>query len=190
MKSRLVVVLGDQLHNGISSLRGAQQTRDHVLLAEVDDEARYVPHHPQKIALLFSAMRHFAQQLRQQGWHVHYHAYQPNTQQRSLIDVILALHQQHDYQAVLITQCGEYRLQQLIEHQWPQTLAIPVNCFNDDRFIATPEQFAQWAQGRKQLRMEYFYRDMRRQTGLLMEGEQPMGGQRNFGADNSLKVRG
>jgi deoxyribodipyrimidine photolyase-related protein len=190
MTRRLVVLLGDQLSDRISSLRAADSNHDHVLLAEVDDEARYVPHHPQKIALLFSAMRHFAQQLRQQGWHVHYHAYQPNTEQRSLSDVIQALHKQHGYESVLVTQCGEYRLQQLIEHQWPATLGVAVTCFNDDRFIATPEQFAQWAQGRKQLRMEYFYRDMRRQTGLLMEGDDPTGGQWNFDADNRQKYRG
>ena len=32
-------------------------------------------------------------------------------------------------------------------------------------------EFARWAEGRKQLRMEFFYREMRRKTGLLMEGD-------------------
>ncbi|MEM1398699.1 MAG: cryptochrome/photolyase family protein, partial [Pseudomonadota bacterium] len=37
---------------------------------------------------------------------------------------------------------------------------------------------------RKQLRMEYFYRDMRRKTGLLMDGDEPVGGKWNFDAEN------
>jgi deoxyribodipyrimidine photolyase-related protein len=54
----------------------------------------------------------------------------------------------------------------------------------DDRFFAAPATFAAWARGRKQLRMEFFYRDMRRASGLLMEGDEPAGGQWNFDHDN------
>ncbi|ASP37317.1 cryptochrome/photolyase family protein [Bacterioplanes sanyensis] len=190
MQPRLVVILADQLSNDIASLRAADPQRDLVVLAEVDDEARYVPHHPQKIALLFSAMRHFAEQLEQQGWRVHYHQYQPQGPARSLLDVLHALHAQHDFAQVLITQCGEYRLQHLIEQHWPAALGIEVQCLQDDRFVTTPEQFAQWAKGRKQLRMEYFYRNVRRQTGLLMEDDEPVSGQWNLDANNRKAYKG
>jgi deoxyribodipyrimidine photolyase-related protein len=43
----------------------------------------------------------------------------------------------------------------------------------DDRFLASHAEFEAWAEGRKQLRMEWFYREMRRKTGLLMEGTSP-----------------
>ena len=62
--------------------------------------------------------------------------------------------------------------------------AVPLVVLPDARFLATHEAFASWADGRKQLRMEYFYREMRRKTGLLMQGDQPEGGQWNFDADN------
>jgi len=59
-----------------------------------------------------------------------------------------------------------------------------VALLEDDRFVCPPAQFAAWAQGRRQLRMEFFYREMRRATGLLMEGGEPAGGRWNFDAEN------
>ena len=54
----------------------------------------------------------------------------------------------------------------------------------DDRFLCSTAEFAAWAEGRKQFRMEWFYREMRRKTGLLMDGDQPAGGQWNYDHDN------
>ncbi|MDO9502422.1 cryptochrome/photolyase family protein, partial [Falsiroseomonas sp.] len=64
MVTRLVLILGDQLTPGLSALRAADPGRDVVVMAEVKAEGSYVPHHPQKIALILSAMRHFAADLR------------------------------------------------------------------------------------------------------------------------------
>lgn len=69
---RLCLVLGDQLSFDLASLQGVDENRDAVLLVEVMEEASHVPHHPQKIVLIFSAMRHFAEALRQRGLRVHY----------------------------------------------------------------------------------------------------------------------
>lgn len=69
---RLALVLGDQLSFDLPSLQALDPQQDAVLLAEVAAETAYVPHHPQKIALIFSAMRHFAEALRERGWRVHY----------------------------------------------------------------------------------------------------------------------
>ena len=63
----LRLVLGDQLSFELSALEGLDVARDRVLLAEVAEEAGHVPHHPQKIAFIFSAMRHFAEALRLRG---------------------------------------------------------------------------------------------------------------------------
>jgi deoxyribodipyrimidine photolyase-related protein len=82
-------------------------------------------------------------------------------------------------QRVLATKPGEWRVLQDL-----QDLPLDVTVLEDDRFLATEAEFAAWAEGRKQLRMEWFYRDMRRKTGLMMEGDQPAGGQWNFDHDN------
>ena len=66
---------------------------------------------------------------------------------------------------------------------WSDQFNLPVEILPDTRFVATHAEFADWAKGRKQLRMEYFYREMRRKTGLLMDGDQPVGGKWNFDAE-------
>lgn len=191
--AHLLLILGDQLSESLASLQAADRDQDHILMAEVDHEARYVRHHPQKIALIFSAMRHFAQQLKNQGWTVHYVHYAPpeTGAPQTLLSVIEAQLQCMDYEALWVTHCGEYRLQSEISHHWTSRLGISVTCFEDDRFVAPLAQFRDWAQERKTLRMEYFYRLMRRQTGLLMTDDgQPEGGQWNWDADNRRAWKG
>ena len=64
----LVLLLGDQLSPDMaSSLRAASPAQDRVLMVEVQEEATYVRHHKKKIAFLFSAMRHFAEDLTAAG---------------------------------------------------------------------------------------------------------------------------
>ena len=153
-----------------------------VLMAEVAAEATYVAHHPKKIALIFSAMRHFAVSLEQRGYRVHYHRYDPNGF-KSLHEALQ--HYQSQYDRILITRCGEYRLQSEME-SW----SGPIEFFEDTRFLCPLDDFNRWAQGRKQLRMEFFYREMRKRYQLLMEGPEPTGGQWNFDADNREKYQG
>lgn len=182
--SRLIVILGDQLSPALASLREALPT-DVIMLAEVPGEASYVKHHKHKLVLIFSAMRHFAEVLRQQGFTVCYYPYAEHAQLHSLTDAVtLCLSQYQQCKSILITECGEYRLQQQI-NSWPEQLNVSLSVLQDDRFIASKTMFAQWADGRKQLRMEFFYREMRRYTGLLLdEKKQPVGGQWNYDKEN------
>lgn len=181
--ARLVVVLGDQLSPALASLQ-KMGPDDIILLAEVAEEANYVKHHKHKIILIFSAMRHFAATLQQQGKQVCYIEYNKSAGIRSMTDAVAYARQQYcGIQEIVITQCGEYRLQQSINN-WQQQFAIPVTQLDDDRFICSLAQFSSWTEGKKQLRMEYFYRDMRRHTGLLMENGQPLGGKWNYDAEN------
>ena len=179
----LRLILGDQLNEQISSLSDCDKQNDVVLIAEVREEATYVKHHKKKIVLLFSAMRHFANQLRDANFNVAYRYYDDADNQGSLLNEVKLALQRHNLQHVVVTFPGEYRLLKSMQ-QWEQVLGVSVEFRPDDRFISTPEQFSKWADGRKQWRMEYFYRDMRRQTGLLMEGDQPIGGKWNFDHDN------
>lgn len=180
MKLRLV--LGDQLSNSLASLSDVG-TDDLILMCEVKEEATYVKHHKKKIVFVFSAMRHFAQGLRDQGLNVHYVAYDDPRNAGSLRAQVEALIQDHDISEIVLTKPGEFRL--LAEFEtWSDHLKVPVDLREDDRFLATQAEFAAWAEGRKQLRMEYFYREMRRKYRVLMDGQDPIGGQWNFDADN------
>ncbi|AUJ64841.1 cryptochrome/photolyase family protein [Aestuarium zhoushanense] len=176
---KLVLVLGDQLSPTLSALREADKSRDVVVMAEVMGEATYVTHHPKKIALIFAAMRKFADRLRAEGWQVDYITLDDPENAGSIAGELLRRASEHNAAEVIATQSGEWRLISALED-----LPIPVHQFPDDRFLASHRDFEDWAEGRKALRMEYFYRDMRRKTGLLMEGDQPAGGQWNYDHDN------
>ena len=169
----LGLILGDQLTHDLASLRVLDPKVDRLIMAEVRDEATYVKHHKQKIALLFSAMRHFAQELRDAGWQVDYYEYNSQGNFKSLFDVVKHYAKEYSAERLILTQCGEYRLQNAMDREWSKSLNIPVDVYGDDRFIATTKEFTDWADGRKQLRMEYFYREMRRKTGYLMKDDNP-----------------
>ncbi|WP_289082279.1 cryptochrome/photolyase family protein [uncultured Sulfitobacter sp.] len=179
MVGRLVLVLGDQLTETLSALAQADKARDTVVMAEVADEAAYVRHHPKKIALIFAAMRKFAHALEQDGWTVAYTQLDDTDNAGSIVGELLRRAAQTGASEVLATEPGEWRLIGKLKYA-----PLKVHLLPDDRFLATHAEFEAWAEGRKALRMEYFYREMRRKTGLLMEGDQPAGGKWNFDHDN------
>ncbi|SDE82902.1 cryptochrome/photolyase family protein [Limimaricola pyoseonensis] len=176
---RLVLVLGDQLTQTLSALREADRENDVVVMAEVGSEATYVPHHPKKIAFLFAAMRKFAARLEGDGWTVAYTKLDDPENAGSIPGELLRRAEAHGAEEVIATEPGEWRLIHALEE-----LPIPVRQLSDDRFLASHADFEAWAEGRKSLRMEYFYREMRRRTGLLMEGDEPAGGKWNFDHEN------
>nr|WP_216366821.1 cryptochrome/photolyase family protein [Halovulum dunhuangense] len=171
--------MGDQLSPGLSALRAADKAHDVVVMAEVRAEAGYVRHHRKKIAFLFAAMRHFAETLRAEGWRVAYGRYDDPETAGSIPAELVRRAAEYGVETAIATECGEWRLRAALAE-----CPVPVEVQADDRFLCPREDFAAWARGRKQLRMEYFYRDMRRRTGLLMEGDDPAGGQWNYDHDN------
>lgn len=175
----LILVLGDQLSPDLSVLQNADISRDIVVMAEVADEADYVPHHPKKIAFLFSAMRKFAQWLRAQGWQVAYTKLDDPDNTGSITGELLRHAAAFNTDRICATEPGEWRLIAAL-----QELPLDVTISPDTRFIASHADFESWAEGRKELRMEWFYRDMRRKTGLLMDGDAPEGGKWNYDHDN------
>lgn len=179
----LRLVLGDQLTLSLASLSNADKVRDIILLCEVWDEATYVKHHPKKIALLFSAMRHFAAELIEAGYTVDYVRLDDTGNSGNFTGEVQRAIARHKITRIVCTFPGEYRVLQMMQ-AWGEAFGLPVQILSDDRFIATPEEFAAWAQGKKQLRMEFFYREMRRKTGLLMNGTLPEGGQWNYDSEN------
>lgn len=176
--TRLVLVLGDQLSEGLSALKAADPARDVVVMAEAMDEGTYVPHHPKKIALVLAAMRKFATHLRAQGWQVAYRRLDEEGAD-SIVGELLRRAEEFDASEVLATTPGEWRLIRALKYA-----PLKVHFHADDRFLATRADFADWAAGKKQLRMEYFYRLMRKKTGLLMEGDDPAGGKWNYDSEN------
>jgi deoxyribodipyrimidine photolyase-related protein len=181
MAGTLRVVLGDQLTRGLSALHGIDPARDTVLMMEVMAECTYVRHHQQKIALVLAAMRHFAAELRAEGLRVDYVALDDPDNNQDFAAEVARARARLKPDRVIATEPGEWRVRQSMAG-WADEIRP------DTRFLCSLADFARWAEGRKALRMEYFYREMRRSTGLLMDGHEPAGGQWNFDHDNRKKL--
>lgn len=181
----VIVILGDQLTQNLSSLRNTDQANSVILMAEVAAEATYVKHHKKKIAFLFSAMRHFAAALQRSGWRVEYCRLDDPENSGSLAGEVVRTAARHGASSVRLTEPGEWRVREELR---ALDAAFDLEMLPDDRFIASHDEFENWAAGRKSLRMEYFYREMRRKTALLMTGDQPEGGKWNFDHDNRKAV--
>jgi len=181
--SALRLILGDHLSQTISSLKGCDPSKDLVLMCEVGAEARYVRHHKKKIAFLFSAMRHFAENLKERGYQVEYTKIDDQHNAGSLRGEVGRALQRHHFDQIIVTHPGEYRVLADIR-KWESDFSTAVEIRPDDRFLCTPEEFTDWAKDRKQLRMEYFYRGIRKKYFILMDGENPTGGRWNYDAEN------
>lgn len=189
MVQTLRLVLGDQLSHSVASLQTLEPERDIVLMAEVDAEATYVRHHKQKIALVLAAMRAFAEDLGAKGATVDYVRLDDKRNSHSIVGELEQAMARHKPKRIAITAPGEHRLLKALE-AFAADSATPVDILDDDRFFASPGAFADWARGRKSLRLEHFYRHMRRKTGLLMEGDKPAGGAWNFDQSNRKPLPG
>ena len=182
MAGTLHFVLGDQLSRDMSSLRDLD-AGDVVFLCEVREEATYVRHHKRKIALLFSAMRHFAAELEAGGVKVDYVRLDAPGNSGGFTGELARAVTRHAPRRVVVTEAGEWRVAEAMRG-WQAHLGIPVEIRADDRFLCDHATFADWASGLKQLRMEYFYREMRKRTGYLMEGRAPQRERWNFDREN------
>ena len=179
----LVPILGDQLTHDLASLRGRTKDDTVIVMMEVWDEATYVKHHKQKIALIFSAMRHFAEELRDVGWTVDYTRLTDSGNAHSFTGEVARAAERHKPRAIHVAEPSEWRVRQAV-NEWPDKFACDVDILPDDRFIASIAEFRDWADGRKTLRMENFYQEMRKKTGLLMDDGKPLGGKWNYDAEN------
>jgi deoxyribodipyrimidine photolyase-related protein len=179
---RLVIILGDQLNADAAVFDDFDPAQDLVWMAEVAAESRHVPSHKARTALFLSAMRHFRDRLIAQGARVHYRALGTHTD-ATLSAALRADLPTLDPREVVAVTPGEHRL---LEELTAAAAGVgrAIHWLEDRHFVCTRTAFADWARGRKVFRLEHFYRWMRRETGVLMQGDEPEGGQFNFDADN------
>ncbi|MFN3593266.1 MAG: cryptochrome/photolyase family protein [Thiobacillaceae bacterium] len=178
----LVVILGDQLDPASAALDGFDPARDRLWMAEVAEEATHVWSHKARIALFLAAMRHFAEAMRARGSPLDYLRLGEHPHM-SLAEALGHSLAQARPERVVMVRAGDWRVQQAIEAA-VRAAGVALEVRPDRHFIAPPGAFAAWARSRRELRLEYWYRELRRQTGLLMVGDQPAGGRWNFDADN------
>ncbi len=160
-----------------------REPRDDVIVVLLESVAKgaSLPWHRQKLVLVLSAMRHFADALERAGFQVAYR-------------------RAESYAAGLATAAAEFGATRVVASEGRELDMVEelerarvllgdrgaTLVLREDRgFLATRGEFTQWAAGRKEFRMEWFYREMRRKHGVLIEADgKPTGGAWNFDADN------
>ncbi|MEM8488392.1 MAG: cryptochrome/photolyase family protein [Bacteroidota bacterium] len=179
----LILILGDQLDPQGPSLEGADPTQDVVVMAEVASEIERYPNHKQRVVLFLAAMRHFKEDLIARGFRVIYQHLDANAPAPDLPAFLGAQIVRWQPEGVVLTTPGRHDLTVALTNEAEQA-GIPLDMRPDTHFFCSKESFSVWAQGRKSLVMEYFYRDMRKQYGYLMQGSKPVGGTWNYDKEN------
>ena len=179
----LVVVLGDQLDCNASAFDGFDAGIDAVWMAEVADESTHVQSGKPRTALFLAAMRHFAQALQAAGRPLHYVRLDSPDNCGGLAGQLQADIARLRPSRLVMTQPGDWRVLQAMLAV-ARGCSLPLDIREDRHFYCSVGNFAAHAQGRKSLRMEYFYREQRKHHRVLMDGDGPVGGKWNFDADN------
>lgn len=177
--SKHLLILGDQLNHDISLLKDTEPKDTHVVMIESLELANSLPHHKQKLIHCLSSMRHFASELKDKGFRVHYQ------QAAASFEAGLKTYLSEFKGATLtMMQPNDAGYHQQLK-QAAQKHGGDISFAENELWLSSAEMFADWAKGRKTLRMEYFYREMRRHYGyLLTEDGEPEGGDWNYDAAN------
>jgi len=183
----LVFIFGDQLSHQLTALLDFDRDRDAVAMSEVDQEATKHWCHKSRLVFFFAAMRHFRDELRSDGFPVHYQTLAPRPSRReakTLCEYLHRLVNKYRPERVVITQPGEWQIRQSIESLCREhSMALEIR--NDDHFYVSVEDFRGWASGKKSLVLEHFYRWVRKKYHILIEEDgSPTGGDWNYDSQN------
>lgn len=179
----LILILGDQLNAASAAFDDFDPQQDAVWMAEATEESTHVWTHKARIALFLAAMRHFRETLRARGWTVHYRSLEAGGDHQTLALALGSTLRQLKPRRLIMVEAGEWRVAHSLELA-AKSADRPLEVRADRHFLSSRADFVRHAAGRKQLRMEFFYREMRRKHDVLMDGDQPAGGAWNFDAEN------
>jgi deoxyribodipyrimidine photolyase-related protein len=185
---KLRLLLGDQLNSKHSWFTQIDPDCTY-LMAELKQETNYVTHHIQKVVAFFTAMRSFSEFLTDQGHSVTYLKINDANNPHDLKELVL--------QHVEITAAekfeyllpDEYRLDKQLQ-EIASILSIPVESFDTQHFFTKRDTLEKFFKGKKQLVMEPFYRMMRKEHHIMMNGNAPAGGKWNYDQSNRKKWKG
>jgi len=179
----LIVVFGDQLDARAAAFDGFDNDRDAVWMAEAREESTHVWSTKQRIAVFLAAMRHFREELREKGRRVEYTQLDDRGETESLSERLAIDLRKLRPDKVVTTRPGEWRVLKALEAVCDEE-GVELDLREDRHFFTTPEEFQEHAKGRKSIRMEYFYRELRKRHDVLMEGDDPVGGDWNYDKEN------
>jgi deoxyribodipyrimidine photolyase-related protein len=185
---QLLVVFGDQLDDRSPAFDALNKERDAILMMEVKEEATHVPSHRQRTVLFLSAMRHFALRLIEKGWRVRYIALDDPRNTHSFDNEVRRAWKALGAKRLILQRPGEHRVMAMAAG-WKRDFG-EVDIIEDQHFLCSTREFRAWADGKKSLVMEMFYRRERKRLDVLMDsGGKPLGGEWNFDKENRERFR-
>ncbi|PIZ34049.1 MAG: cryptochrome/photolyase family protein [Alphaproteobacteria bacterium CG_4_10_14_0_8_um_filter_37_21] len=179
----LRIIFEDNLSLSISSLEDVDKKEDFIFMSEATPTMLQVKHHKKKIAFLISAMRHFAEGLKKKGYNIIYDKISEHNMAIPYRDRVSKIIQDHNIGKIIVTEPSAYSLQQEIMG-YGGVFNIPIEIKEDGRFLSTIKDFKAWTKNKKQLRMEFFYREMRTKHAILLDGGKPVTGTWNYDKEN------
>ncbi len=170
-------ILGYQLHLQQAALFSRKNNKQEtpVILIESLDYTKKRPYHQQKLVLVFSAMRHFAEELKLEGWPV---TYKITENFETALNCWMNEHKIIELRLVNPYDRPFLRLIQSLK------LDCKIKFISNNHFLWSQEEFKKWSNSRKRLLLEDFYREGRKRFNILMEDNQPIGGKWNFDKEN------
>ncbi len=168
---RSIWVLGDQLNRQIGALADARPEHDRILLVESAALLGSRRWHRQRVHLVITAMRRFATDLEASGFDVDLR--RATSLRRGLDDHV----DEFGPDALAMTEPNSWSMRQFVD-------GLEIDLVRSNQFLCHYDEFAEWASGRNQLRMEDFYRWRRRVLGYLMDGDEPVTGRWNYDSEN------
>ncbi|MCY1689543.1 cryptochrome/photolyase family protein [Exiguobacterium sp. SL14] len=172
-------IFGNQLNHDLPLLKEANKQDDVILMVEATSRSKWKTYHKQKLVLVFSAMRHFAEELREKGFTVDYR------EADSFDQAFKAHRKDHDPDHVFYTAITDEPMRKAM-HKWqdglPKKIKVEV-CSDVPLFLLTQEEAVE-AIGDKPYKMDRFYRKLRKERNVLMNGSKPIGGKWSFDAEN------
>ena len=169
--SRIIYVGFDQLNVSFGALKTADKSRDHVVFVQSERMLKNRKWHKQRLQFLISSAKHFANELSAAGFQVTYLC-SPTT--------VAGLRKVQSELGGLEIVCAKPNSYSLT-HELTQ---IGVTFIENDFFLTPQSVFQSWAEAQKSFTMENFYRMQRKRLNVMMDGDQPEGGQWNFDAEN------
>jgi deoxyribodipyrimidine photolyase-related protein len=183
------LILGDQLNAEHSWFKNKDDSVLYVI-AELKQEATYTSHHIQKICAFFSAMSQFSTALKKAGHQVLYLTLDNTERYKNIENLLSEIMKKYDISHFDYQQPDEYRLytQLFTFTKTLNNLSITHSVFDSEHFLLSFDDIGKHFKKQKHQKMEFFYRKMRKQFSILMDGDQPLGGQWNYDKDNRKKL--
>lgn len=183
----LIIVLGDQLDIHSKLLQSADKDKDLIWMAECDYEITYVKTHKAKILFFLSAMRHFRQSLEEHGYSIRYHKLSDSRSEdkgHTFTEILEKDLKEIEAEKILMTKPGDFRVLKEFEDFFGEN-DIKYEIHKEEHFITSPKDFHKYAEGKKNLLLENYYRQLRKDSGYMKASEKkPEGGEWNFDKEN------